>query len=280
MGVNFDRKHLESAKILVERIKNGEGVISYGQLGNCIDMDTKSPSFSKEIGHLVGDLSYYSFDNGMPLISVMVINVDLNRPGDGFYTLYKEKRGLQVKKNKDLTEEQKDKIFVDELNKVLAYDDWNRLIELLEKEFSPKIEFKRIKRVKPKFKLKLPEVKPEIEEVDFVEIDEFKELENIEFEEGQQIQKLINTKKRNSKARQMKIEQFKKDNDGKVFCEVCNESDVMVLDVHHNSIQVCDMEEVQKTKLSDLRILCANCHRKVHGYKISVDELKEKLNSK
>jgi len=280
MGINFDRKHLESARILVERIKNGEGVISYSELGNRIGIDTKELKGREKIKYLLGDLSCYSFDNGMPLISIMVVGKKNGRPGDGFYTLYKEKRGLQVKKNKDLTEEQKDKIFVDELNKVLAYDDWDRLIELLEKEFSPKIEFKRIKRVKPKFKLKLQEVKPEIEEIDFIEIDEFKELENMEFEEGQQIQKLMNTKKRNSKARQMKIEQFKKDNDEKVFCEVCNESDIMVLDVHHNSIQVCDMEEVQKTKLSDLRILCSNCHRKVHGYKISVEELKNKLNSK
>ena len=33
------------------------------------------------------------------------------------------------------------------------------------------------------------------------------------------------------------------------------------------------MEDGHLTKLSDLRVLCANCHRKVHGYKITVEEL-------
>ena len=67
----------------------------------------------------------------------------------------------------------------------------------------------------------------------------------MEFEEGEQVERIITTRKRNSKAKKMKIEQFKKDNDGKVFCEACHESDPLVLDVHHNSIHVCDMGEVQ-----------------------------------
>ena len=71
----------------------------------------------------------------------------------------------------------------------------------------------------------------------------------------------------------MKIEQFKKDNKGKVYCEVCKENDEIVLDVHHENMAVCNMEEGHLTKLSDLRILCSNCHRKVHGYKITVEEL-------
>ncbi|WP_274541576.1 hypothetical protein [Romboutsia maritimum] len=33
------------------------------------------------------------------------------------------------------------------------------------------------------------------------------------------------------------------------------------------------MEEGHKTKLSDLRVICSNCHRKIHGYKITVEEL-------
>lgn len=37
------------------------------------------------------------------------------------------------------------------------------------------------------------------------------------------------------------------------------------------------MEDSHLTKLSDLRVLCSNCHRRVHGYKISVEELKNKL---
>lgn len=228
-------------------------------------MDVNSGTFGRELGELLGDLSSYSFDNGMPLISVLVVRKGEKKPGSGFYTLYKQKRGINVK--------DKDIVFIDELNKVLYYDNWDRLIELLEEKTSLKRKFEKSKRKNSKFKRILNEKK----DVDFIEIDEFELLESMEFEEGEQVKRIITTRKRNSKARKMKIEQFKKDNDGKVFCEACHESDPLVLDVHHNSIQVCDMGEVQKTKLNDLRILCANCHRKVHGYKISVEELKEKF---
>ena len=90
---------------------------------------------------------------------------------------------------------------------------------------------------------------------------------------GKYIKRIIEAKKRNPKVRKMKIEQFKKDNNRRVFCEVCNEEDIVVLDVHHDLVQVADMKEGHKTKLSELRALCSNCHRKVHGHKTTVDEL-------
>lgn len=59
-----------------------------------------------------------------------------------------------------------------------------------------------------------------------------------------------------------------------MFCEVCKEEDIVVLDVHHDLIDICNMEEGHLTKLSDLRVLCSNCHRKVHRKNVSVEELK------
>ncbi|MGL4731735.1 MAG: HNH endonuclease [Clostridium sp.] len=102
-------------------------------------------------------------------------------------------------------------------------------------------------------------------------------MEDIVIEEGKYIERLTKAKKRNPKARKRKIEQFKKDNYGKVFCEVCKEDDDVVLEVHHDKVEVFNMEDSHLTKLSDLRVLCSNCHRRVHGYKISVEELKNKL---
>lgn len=107
-------------------------------------------------------------------------------------------------------------------------------------------------------------------EIDYVEDDE--NLEDIELEEGEKIKKVINSRKRNKKARELKFEQIIK-RYGKVVCEVCNEDDIVVLDVHHDKVQVFNMKEGHKTKLSDLRVVCANCHRKVHGHKLTVDEL-------
>lgn len=108
-----------------------------------------------------------------------------------------------------------------------------------------------------------------------VEIDYVEDEENIELDEGENIKRIINSRKRNKKARELKLKQIIKKY-GKAFCEVCKEDDVVVLDIHHDKVQVINMEEGHKTKLSDLRVICANCHRKVHGHKMTVDELIEK----
>lgn len=264
MNWDFDKKHLEIARVLVEEIKNGR-TITYKELAINVGMSVERNS---DLYSHLGDLSYYSFENGMPLISVIVVRKEEGTPGAGFYGVYKEKRGITVGKNNQM------EVFVEEVNRVFSYSGWDRLIDLLEKEIltQPKLLVRSMKKRQPLLK-RLNKEKNEDKEVEFIEINEFKYIENAVMEEGNFIKKIIEAKKRNPKVRKMKIEQFKKDNNGKVFCEVCNEDDVVVLDVHHDFIQVSDMEEGHKTKLSDLRVLCSNCHRKVHGYKITVDEL-------
>ncbi|MDB2099829.1 hypothetical protein [Clostridium paraputrificum] len=106
-------------------------------------------------------------------------------------------------------------------------------------------------------------------EVDYIEDEN---LDDIELEEGDSIKRVINARKRNKKARELKFQQIIK-RYGKVACEVCKEDDIVALDVHHDRVEVFNMEKGHKTKLSDLRVICANCHRKVHGYKLTVDEL-------
>lgn len=108
--------------------------------------------------------------------------------------------------------------------------------------------------------------------IDYLEIDSQKIIENQFFWEGERILKIIESNKRNSKIRNLKFENFKLKK-GKIYCEVCGIDDIMVLDVHHDKIRVSDMTEQHATKLDDLRIVCANCHRKVHRLNIKVDEL-------
>ncbi|OSA95706.1 UNVERIFIED_ORG: hypothetical protein B2H93_04610 [Clostridium botulinum] len=101
--------------------------------------------------------------------------------------------------------------------------------------------------------------------------------ENIEkLLEGKILEKYVKQKERNSKARK---EKFKEAHNryGKVFCEICGEDEECVLDVHHEETQVKDMEENHVTELEDLNILCANCHRRVHARKITVEELKNSI---
>lgn len=259
---NLNRKHLEIARILVEQIKN-EKMITYKELATIVGMSVENNS---DLYGYLGDLSYYSFENDMPLISVMVVRKDNGMPGEGFYGVYEEKRGIRLGKDKDKQME----VFVEEVKRVLKYSNWNLLLELLEEEIFPKPKLRMRKRQNKLLnKLKLENLNNE-KEVDFIELEEF------EIEEGEYLKRLIEAKKRNPKVRKMKIEQFKKDNNGKVFCEVCNEDDIVVLDVHHDLIQVSNMQDGHKTKLSDLRVICSNCHRKVHGYKLTVDKLIEK----
>lgn len=114
-------------------------------------------------------------------------------------------------------------------------------------------------------------------QIEFTEDDEkiYSELDNEELKEGERIKRVIEGKKRNSKARQLKLGAFKL-RYGKVYCEVCGEEDVCALDVHHDNVQVSDMEIGHTTKLSDLRVVCATCHRKIHGNNITVEELRNK----
>lgn len=264
MNWNFDEKHLEIARVLVDMAKE-EHIIYYADLRMKVGMAENE--MRKMWGYL-GDLSSFCDYYEMPLISAMVINQKKLRPGDNFYkAIYSEFRGIDVSNEDEKYEE-----FKKEWELIKEYGNWDRLIELLEEEIFPTPKLIKIKR-RPKWLGKLNIDKSNDEEIEFIEIDEFIDIEEVAIEEGKYIEKVIEAKKRNPKVRKMKIEQFKKDNDGKVFCEVCNEDDIVVLDVHHDKVEVCDMEEGHKTKLSDLRLLCSNCHRKVHGHKITVEEL-------
>ena len=72
-------------------------------------------------------------------------------------------------------------------------------------------------------------------------------------------------------------------------CEICPEKDVASLDFHHN-----DSTEKEDTlsnaiknkwgkkrideEISKCTIICSNCHRKLHYYELTIDELKERYN--
>jgi predicted HNH restriction endonuclease len=80
---------------------------------------------------------------------------------------------------------------------------------------------------------------------------------------------------------------FRGQNEGRLFCEACDfdfgkiygEPDF--IEVHHR-IPLCDLEPGAKTKLSDLAMVCSNCHRMLHrGHPWpTVDELRRKLTLK
>lgn len=75
---------------------------------------------------------------------------------------------------------------------------------------------------------------------------------------------------RNKKLREQKIKQFI-DKHGKLFCELCSFRFVEkysflckeIIEVHH-IVPLSTLNESSKTTLSDLMLLCANCHLAIH----------------
>ena len=108
------------------------------------------------------------------------------------------------------------------------------------------------------------------------------EEDDEEFEEGRVLTKLHKIRERSpSVSRRKKAEVLKIT--GKLECEVCGfnfhsfygDIGQGVAECHHTK-PVSELQKGEKTKLSELSILCANCHRIIHKSKpmFSVAQLK------
>jgi 5-methylcytosine-specific restriction protein A len=116
------------------------------------------------------------------------------------------------------------------------------------------------------------------------------EAEEEEFSEGRILTWLHNQRERRpEKVRQKKRQVL--DRDGKLACEACGFDFVErygplgaeFAECHHR-VPLAELAEGQKLKLSDLAILCANCHRMIHrsahrGPMLSVEQLRELVDS-
>lgn len=109
------------------------------------------------------------------------------------------------------------------------------------------------------------------------------------FPEGKESYVRHKKRERNRKIVERKKELFKAKHNGVLFCEVCgmNFYDVYgeygrdFIEVHH-TIPVSELSENSTTQLSDLVLLCSNCHRMVHHRRpwLKKNELKKLLRKK
>ena len=84
-----------------------------------------------------------------------------------------------------------------------------------------------------------------------------------------------------------KLAEFIREN-GKIYCEACRKDyleykDVSeiksIFEVHHN-VPLSESDKEVETKLSDLSVLCANCHRAIHSKNpyLDINKLVQGLN--
>lgn len=95
--------------------------------------------------------------------------------------------------------------------------------------------------------------------------------DDISFPEGKLILKKHITRERNPSLVREAKNQFLKNNNDRLFCEVCSfdfydkygEIGNKFIEVHH-IIPVSELDENSVTKISDLIMVCSNCHRMLH----------------
>lgn len=91
-----------------------------------------------------------------------------------------------------------------------------------------------------------------------------------EFPEGKIVERTHKARERNSQVISLAKDKFKQVH-GRIFCQVCGfdfekeygEVGKDFIEAHH-TIAVSEMTPDHKTKVEDIAMLCANCHRMVH----------------
>jgi 5-methylcytosine-specific restriction enzyme A len=109
------------------------------------------------------------------------------------------------------------------------------------------------------------------------------ESEEEDLEEGKLKTRLHKVRERSPNTVKKKKKNFLEQN-GRLYCEVCGFDFVKeygsrgdgFIECHHTKF-LSDYDEPTKTSITDLVLLCSNCHRMIHRKKpwLSVDELKE-----
>lgn len=121
------------------------------------------------------------------------------------------------------------------------------------------------------------------------------DLSEIIIEEGALETTTVARRRRSAKLRTAKVEKFKKEHRGHLFCEVCGfefsqkygeELGKDYIELHHvepiHSEEIEGRAEVLETALTKVICLCANCHRMVHrrkGEMLSVEKLRDIVSS-
>lgn len=113
----MNTKMLYEIAIILVDVANKNNVITYNQLSKRLGNQITPLN----LGQPIGELSKISYEIGLPLISVLVVNQDTHIPGDGFYRLYAELNGIsEIDAMND---------FQNETVRAHECDEWDKLLE-------------------------------------------------------------------------------------------------------------------------------------------------------
>ena len=118
-GQTITNIHEDIVKVLVGRLEKNpkQAFITYHELCKKIGNQVHY----RNIASYLGDISCWCNEIGAPMLSVLVINYNSNRPGKGFYRLYSELYGKTIK----MVDEES--AFITEYQKVARYHNWKEL---------------------------------------------------------------------------------------------------------------------------------------------------------
>ncbi len=74
----------------LKEVATAQKVVYYSEIAPLVNLDMSLPPDRAEIGRLLGEISEHEHAQGRPLLSVVVISQDGNKPGEGFFKLARE----------------------------------------------------------------------------------------------------------------------------------------------------------------------------------------------
>lgn len=111
----YDDLVIDVAINLLNHILDKNEIIQYGELANMLS----SPINPRNLDRPLGCISDACKENGLPLLSVMVVNKETLMPGPGFYKYFYP----------GLKKEQWVEKFVEEYNKVKTFKNWDKVLD-------------------------------------------------------------------------------------------------------------------------------------------------------
>lgn len=74
----------------LKEVATAQKFVYYSNIAPLVNLDMSLPPDRAEIGRLLGEVSEHEHAQGRPLLSVVVISHDGNKPGEGFFTLARD----------------------------------------------------------------------------------------------------------------------------------------------------------------------------------------------